>query len=247
MKQLALAGVLALVAASPAPSPSRAPAPKAAVGSRYYTVETPQAHWNPDSGAFTASGPVKLTQPGLVAYADNAVGNTKDGTAVLTGHVRVHDNGTSGGTIAGSAKEPSTLTCDELDVNGKLDAYRAAGNAHYASVDRTASADTMILDRKHHKLYLDGAVALSQHGSTLVGDRVNVNLRSGQTDESGSPLVITAPASSAPAPRGSGAPATAPPHPGPMLAPLPGITPPQRAPVPTPLTPLPSPSPSHSP
>jgi lipopolysaccharide assembly outer membrane protein LptD (OstA) len=192
----------------------------AQVGGRYYTVETPQAHWNAGSGDFTAAGMVRLTRPGLVAYADHAIGNTKSGNATLTGHVRVEDDGTSGGAIAGGAKEPSTLTCDELEVSGKLDTYRATGRAHYASADRTASAETMILDRKHHQLYLAGDVALEQQGSTLAGDRVYVDLRSGQTDETGSPLVITSPVS--PSPRSSPA---ASPAPAPLPSPVPSRAP----------------------
>jgi len=235
----------AFASAAPGPAPTATPvASKASVGSRWYSLESPLAHWNPGTGAFTATGPVKLAQPGMVAYADKAVGNTRDGTATLTGHVRVHDDGSSGGTIAGGAKEPSSLTCDELDVNSKLDAYRALGNAHYSSADRTANADTMILDRKHHRLFLDGAVSLDQRGQTLVGDRVSVNLHSGQTDESGSPLVITAPVSTSPQPASATSPT---PTPGPpMLAPIPGLTLPQHPPIATPF-PTPSPTPAHSP
>jgi lipopolysaccharide assembly outer membrane protein LptD (OstA) len=198
---------LAFTALAIEPPPANADT-NAQVGGRYYTVDTPQAHWNAGSGDFTAAGMVRLTRPGLVVYADHAIGNTKNGNATLTGHVRVEDDGTSGGAIAGGAKEPSTLTCDALEVSGKLDTYRATGHAHYASADRTASAETMILDRKHHQLYLAGDVALEQQGSTLAGDRVYVNLRSGQTDETGSPLVITAPVS--PSPRASPSPSPEP-------------------------------------
>ncbi|MGD0050345.1 MAG: LptA/OstA family protein [Vulcanimicrobiaceae bacterium] len=184
----------------------------AQVGGRYYTIETPQAHWNVGSGDFIAAGMVRLTRPGLVVYADHATGNTKNGNATLTGHVRVEDDGSNGGVIAGGAKEPSTLTCDELEVSGKLDTYRATGHAHYASADRSASAEAMTLDRKHHRLYLAGDVALEQQGSTLAGDKVYVDLRSGQTDETGSPLVITSPVSPSPqaSPVSSSAPSPAP-------------------------------------
>jgi hypothetical protein len=104
----------------------------------------------------------------------------------------------------------------------------------------------MILDRKHHRLFLDGAVSLDQRGQTLVGDRVSVNLHSGQTDETGSPLVITAPASSSPQPSSATSPT---PSPGPpMLAPIPGLTVPQHPPIPTPFpTPTPTPAPTRSP
>ena len=198
MRRLVAAGAcaFALLGASPPPTPG--PAPRADVGSRYYTVATPQAHWNAGSGDFTAAGRVKLTEPGLIAYADHAIGNTKNGTATLTGNVEVHDSGAAAGSVSRGAREPGTLTCDQLDVNGKIDAYRATGHAHYTSADRSATADTMILDRKHHKLYLTGAVALEQHGTTLAGDRVDVNLRTGATDETGAPLIITSPFSPRP-------------------------------------------------
>jgi lipopolysaccharide assembly outer membrane protein LptD (OstA) len=242
----ALACVLLGAAPSPEAAPSPAPspaAPHASVGGRYYTVVTPQAHWNAGSGDFTATGRVKLTQPGMIAYADRAVGNTKTGDATLTGNVEVHDSGLNGGTISKSAREPGVLTCDELDINGKLDAYRALGHAHYVSLDRTATADSMILDRKHHKLYLNGSVALQQQGSTLAGDRVDVNLRTGQTDENGAPLIITAPYAT-PVPKPSAPSLEAPPS-----APsAPSATSPTLAPLVLPApSPLPSPAPSRSP
>ena len=59
MRALAVAAlVLALPAfanAAPSPAPTATAAgPKASVGSRWYSLESPIAHWNPGSGAFTA-------------------------------------------------------------------------------------------------------------------------------------------------------------------------------------------------
>jgi lipopolysaccharide export system protein LptA len=196
-----------------------AAAPSAHVAGRYYTLETTALRYNVDTGAFASDAPIRITRPGLDAVADRAEGNTKTGAAVMRGNVKVHDRG-GPGSAQGKNAAPATLTCDELDVDGKADTYKAVGHARYESEIRTATADTMVLDRKHRKLHLEGGVVLTEGQSTARAAAVDVDLKSGEAISSGSPVILTQPASPAPSPAGTPAPrASAAPNPRPAPSP----------------------------
>jgi lipopolysaccharide export system protein LptA len=196
-----------------------AAAPSAHVAGRYYTLETTALRYNVDTGAFTSDAPIRITRPGLDAVADKAEGNTKTGAAVLRGNVKVHDRG-GPGSPQGKTASPATLTCDELDVDGKADTYKAAGHARYESEIRTATADTMVLDRKQRKLHLEGSVVLTEGQSTARAAAVDMDLKSGEAVSTGSPVVLTQPATPIPSPSRTAGPKV-PAAPSPLPAPSP--------------------------
>ncbi len=193
--------------------------PSAHVAGRFYTLETTGLRYNVGTGAFASDAPVRITRPGLDAVADKAEGNTKTGAAVLRGNVKVHDTG-GPGSLQGKNATPATLTCDQLDVDGKADTYKAAGHARYESEIRTATAETMVLDRKQRKLHLEGGVVLTEGQSTARAATVDMDLKSGEAVSSGSPVVLTQPASPLPSPARTTGPKV-PAVPSPLPAPSP--------------------------
>ncbi len=197
----ASAAALALCAAGPV----MARTPSAHVAGRYYTVETTALRYNVDTGAFASDAPIRITRPGLDAVAEKAEGNTKTGAALLRGNVKVHDAG-GPGSVQGKNATPATLTCDQLDVDGKADTYKCSGHARYESEIRTATAATMLLDRKQRKLHLEGDVVLAEGQSTARAAAVDMDLKSGEAVTTGSPVVLTQPASPLPSPAQSAAP-----------------------------------------
>jgi hypothetical protein len=121
---IALVALCAGVAPSPSPSPSPASPPASA--SPRASLQTPEYRIETDditrkgNGDFTMPHHVAFSRPGSDGTADRAEGNDKRGTVSLFGNVVVHDNGNA--PEAGSQDEyakggPSTLTCDQLDVD----------------------------------------------------------------------------------------------------------------------------------
>jgi lipopolysaccharide export system protein LptA len=221
---LALIGGLAVLGASPAPrpapSPSAAESPQATAGSdvlpgsglttKDYKIETDETHWNFNTGAFTMPHRVKFFRPGTDATSDKAVGNSKAGTATLTGDVVVHDTGDApeaGSEHAYHGNGPATLTCDVLDIDSKAKLYTAIGHVHFKQGSRTGVADKGILDKGTGLLHLEGAVILHDGDSSLAAKDVNYNLNTKDVDVVGAPVIIKepvptkAPSASTPAPK----------------------------------------------
>ncbi|HEY4440311.1 MAG TPA: LPS export ABC transporter periplasmic protein LptC [Candidatus Elarobacter sp.] len=185
---------VALLGAAPASPPGL---PTTRIAGPYYVVETSSLRYNTDSGAFVADAPVKVTKQRLDAAGERAEGNVKAGTATLHGSVQVHDGG-GPSSPRGKSAPPATLTCDQLEVDGKRELYHAEGRARYESGERTATARTMILDRKHKTLHLEGDVVMTQGDSTARAQVVDMDLASGRTVSTGAPVTLSRPASPAP-------------------------------------------------
>ncbi|MEO7040322.1 MAG: LPS export ABC transporter periplasmic protein LptC [Candidatus Elarobacter sp.] len=209
-----------------------AAAPVAHLAGAFYNVETTAVQYNLGSGDFTAPAHVTVTRPGLAVAADNAKGNVKAGSAVLRGNVRVRDSGGSQSALGANAG-PSTLTCAQLEIDGRADTYHATGRPHYESGERSADADEMLLDRKQKKLHLAGSVTIKEGNQSAQASVVDVDLKTGDVVMHGAPVQLSAPA---PAPPPTSAPSAAP-----SVAPS---SPPAPAPAPS-ATPIPSASP-HS-
>jgi lipopolysaccharide export system protein LptA len=203
-------GTLAAAIAAGAQSSPAAPLQRAGVrvGGTFYTIETTAAHYNVGSGAFETDAPLRISRPGLDASADGGKGNAIAGTAVLRGNVRIHDAG-GAGSPQGKDAQPATLTCDELDVDARKDAYRATGHARFIGVTRTAQADVMVLDRKRHTVHFEGDVTLTDGDAAVHASMVDLDLAHHDAVAFGSPVVITK-AAAAPSPA-SGTSPTAPP------------------------------------
>jgi lipopolysaccharide export system protein LptA len=139
---------------------------------------------------------VSLTRPGSDAVADHAEGNQKRGTMKLFGSVVVHDNGNA--PEAGSNDEyakggPSTLTCDELDVDSKAKIYTAIGHVHFEQGARKAEAQRGVLNRGSGVLHLDGDVKTTDGASTLTAKELDYNLNTKKIVADGKPIMIKQP------------------------------------------------------
>jgi lipopolysaccharide export system protein LptA len=197
---------LVAVCAGAGPTPSGFPSPSAgasapakpalpALDTPDYRVETDDITYR-GNGDFTMPHHVSLTRPGSDAVADHAEGNQKRGTMKLFGSVVVHDNGNA--PEAGSNDEyakggPSTLTCDELDVDSKAKVYTAIGHVHFEQGARKAEAQRGVLNRGSGMLHLDGDVKTTDGASTLTAKELDYNLNTKKIIADGKPIMIKQP------------------------------------------------------
>lgn len=176
---------LALLAATPKPSP----APSASGGGTNFDVGA----WHVQAslldvsfktGDFSTPQQVTMTRQGGDITADRATGNYKTKKATLVGHVVMHD---SQGNFAGlssttpsNSRGPSTLTADQVQIDGLAKQYAATGHVHYVQADTTVDADKGTLNDEQHDLYLEGNVHINQGDRTMIAGRVRYNTVTGQ-------------------------------------------------------------------
>lgn len=146
---------------APAPAaPNVAPSPGGAGFSfADWHVATAQLDSNWQSGNFNAPQHIVLTRPGSDIQADRAVGNFKQHQATLTGHVLLHDNNgvlTNFASQTGS-KQPATLLCDNLAIDGVTKTYVATGNVHFTQGNSKVSADRAVMNGLTHDIHLYGS------------------------------------------------------------------------------------------
>jgi lipopolysaccharide assembly outer membrane protein LptD (OstA) len=184
--------------AHPSPLPSAsAPAPPSlpSLESPEYRVETDDITYK-GNGDFTMPHHVSLSRPGSDAVADRAEGNQRRGTIKLYGNVVVHDNG--GAPEASDNDQyskggPSTLTCDELDVDSKAKIYIASGHMHFEQGARKADAERGVLNRGSGMVHLEGDVKTTDGTSTITAQNLDYNINSKKVLADGKPIVIKQP------------------------------------------------------
>ncbi|HEV2643212.1 MAG TPA: LPS export ABC transporter periplasmic protein LptC, partial [Candidatus Elarobacter sp.] len=166
----------AAASSSPPAAASSSPSPvsKPAIETAEYRLETDE-FVRKDNGDFTMPHKVAFSRPGSDGTADRAEGNTKRGTVSLFGNVVIHDNGKA--PEAGSDDEyakggPSTLTCDQLDVDSKSKIYTAIGHVHFAQGARDMVAERGVLNRKTGMLHLDGHVKTKDGESSMTANNM---------------------------------------------------------------------------
>jgi lipopolysaccharide export system protein LptA len=199
------AGVAPSPVPSPAPPPSAIPSPaasaspappgKAALDTPEYRIETDDIS-RKGNGDFTMPHKVAFSRPGSDGTADRAEGNDKRGTVSLFGNVVIHDNGNA--PEAGSQDEyakggPSTLSCDQLDVDSKSKIYTAIGHVHFSQGARDMVGDRGVLNRKTGMLHLDGNVKTKDGESTMTARTMDYNLNTKRVEADGKPIVIKQP------------------------------------------------------
>ncbi|HLI97723.1 MAG TPA: LPS export ABC transporter periplasmic protein LptC [Candidatus Baltobacteraceae bacterium] len=159
---------VAMIAAAPKPRPSNAPnarnVPAAGFTFSDWNVKTDQFDFNWQSGQFNAPNPVTLTRPGSTIQADRAFGNQKSKQATLTGHVVLHDRSGALSNFSGQtgSHQPSTLTCDNLMIDGVTKSYVATGSVHFIQGANDVRADRAVMNGLTHDLHLYGHVQLQQ-------------------------------------------------------------------------------------
>lgn len=182
-----VAAAAILLAASP--SPSISPSPSASPGADTFQVGVWTVHAslldvNFKTGDFSTPKQVVMNRGGGDITADRASGNYKTKDATLYGNVVVHDfQGSLGGGIANtkpsSSQGPSTLTADQVNINGAGKIYTATGNVHYVQSDTTVDADNGVLDDSTHDLDLKGNVKIVQGERDMLAGHVLYNTITG--------------------------------------------------------------------
>jgi lipopolysaccharide export system protein LptA len=200
-----------------APAPQRAtaaPAPEPSASDRsgfshlagFDHIQTDDVKYNLNTGEFSLKDRFTAVREGMDITADSGAGNSKKKQLHAQGHVIVHSSKKVEGKGAGAVtEEPSTLTCDKLDVDGGRKLYTASGSVHFSQEDRDATADTGTLDDAHNILHLEGHVHIRDKEQYLDADVVDYNTASGEMNAHGGPVSIRVPLETA----GPVAPATA--------------------------------------
>ncbi len=191
---IALIVVVALIAATPSPSPSPRPSPSPSAGPDAFKVGVWTVHAslldvNFKSGDFSTPQQLTMTRGGGDITADRASGNYKSKAATLYGHVVMHDTeGNFSGlssTKPAKSRGPSTLTADQVHIDGAGKVYTATGNVHYVQADTTVNADNGVLNDSTHDLDLTGNVKIVQGERNMVANHVLYNTISGQAHAEG--------------------------------------------------------------
>ena len=212
MKRTTLALMLgaALLAAAPVPRPTPSPQPTPTTrpnGSPgasptglpstgpdtfkvgVWTVHMSLVDVNFKTGDFSTPNRMTMTRDGGDITADRASGNYKTNQATLYGNVVLHD---TQGNFAGlsstkpaQSRGPSTLTADQVHIDGVGKLYTATGNVHYVQADTTVDADKGVLNDLSHDLDLHGNVKIVQGERNMVADHVLYNTISGQAHAEG--------------------------------------------------------------
>jgi len=196
MKRVAVGLIFAvsLLAATPSPKPSPSPSALPSTGPDtiqvgVWTVHMLQVDVNFKSGDFSTPQKITMTRGGGDITADRGSGNYKSKGATLYGHVVMHD---TEGNFAGlsstkpaKSRGPSTLTADQVHIDGLGKVYTATGNVHYVQADTTVDADNGVLNDLSHDLDLKGHVKIVQGERNMVADHVLYNTISGQSHAEG--------------------------------------------------------------
>jgi lipopolysaccharide export system protein LptA len=151
---------------------------------------------NFQTGDFTMPHHVTFTRPGTTVTGDSAHGNSNQDHVIVVGHVVLHDSGEAPeGKAAGapSGGGPSTLTCDQLEIDAKKKIYIATGNVQFSQGPRHGSADYGKLDQGAHALDLRGNVHLAQGESTFSGDAIHYDTLTKDVHSEGNPMEMTQP------------------------------------------------------
>jgi lipopolysaccharide assembly outer membrane protein LptD (OstA) len=211
---LAIAGTT-LLAATPSPSSTPSPSANPSASSSpnasphpapsgpdtfqvgVWTVHASLLDVNFKTGDFSTPDKVTMTRGGGDITADRASGNYKSKAATLYGHVVVHD---TQGNFAGvssskpaTSRGPSTLTADQVHIDGVGKIYTATGNVHYVQADTTVDADKGVLDDLTHDLDLTGNAKIVQGDRNMEADHVLYNTISGQAHAEGDPVTMQFP------------------------------------------------------
>ena len=174
---LSLLAAAALIAAAPNPSPSPGGGTQFNVG--VWTVKMTSVDVNFKTGDFTTPNQVTMTREGGDITGDRASGNYKTKSATIYGHVVMHDSqGNFAGlssTHASSGRGPSTLTADQVNIDGTAKVYTATGNVHYVKADTTVDAAKGVLNDATHELDLKGNVHIVQGERNIKAEHVLYN------------------------------------------------------------------------
>ena len=158
------------------------------------TIKTAQFHYNFNNGNF--SFPVRFfaTREGTDIAADQGNGNSERKMLHATGHVVIHQTGSTSASGKASlfTQKPSTLTCDTLDVDGNRKLYIATGNMHFTQEGgKEATSDRAVLDDANHHLHMEGHVRVREGDRIIEAAALDYDTLSGQLDGNGNVTITT--------------------------------------------------------
>jgi lipopolysaccharide transport protein LptA len=158
-------------------------------------IQTDDVQYNLNTGDFTLKDRFSATRQGTDITADSGSGNSKRKILHAQGHVVVHQTKplNAKGDTGTVTQQPSTLTCDKLDVDGTRKLYQANGNVHFSQEGREAFADSGQLDETTSTLHLEGHVRIRDKEQYLEGDTVDYNTTTGEMNAKGAPVTIRTP------------------------------------------------------
>lgn len=194
-------------AKAPAAKSSAKPAPAAngpgsALTNGQFTVETDETDYDLKTGDFDMPHHVHFTRPGTDVVGDRAHGNTRNNTITIDGNVVLHQTGAINSLGSGAqrltAQEPSTLTTDELQVDGKTKTYTAIGNVKWTQGNKLLTADHGVLNEVTHQLTLQGNVHIEEGEQSMDADTVHYDTATEKGNALGSPVIARMPVASPP-------------------------------------------------
>ncbi|HTV73380.1 MAG TPA: LPS export ABC transporter periplasmic protein LptC [Candidatus Acidoferrales bacterium] len=135
------------------------------------TVHTNALQSNERTGDFTIPGRFTATRQGTEIEGDRAQGNAATKQVEIDGNVVVHFTRPLQivGEPPSSAQGPSTLTCDQLQIDGAHQVYHAIGNVHFTQNTRETTSDRADLDGATDQLRLSGRIAIRETGGSHSG------------------------------------------------------------------------------
>ncbi len=151
-------------------------------------------NYNLNSGDFTIPGAFSATRAGTDITADSAQGNSRTKLLHARGHVVVHQSQplANRGKATDLTQRPSTLTTDQLDVDGQTKRYTATGHMHFTQEGgRDATSDSAVLDDATHKLHMEGHVHVKDGERTFDVDTMDYDIQTGQLDGNGNVMIAS--------------------------------------------------------
>jgi lipopolysaccharide export system protein LptA len=184
--------------AAPSPTPAAAPAAEDRAGFSHVAgfdhIQTDDVKYNLNTGEFVLKDRFTAIREDTDITADSGSGNSKKKVLHAEGHVIVHSKKRVEGHGASAVtEEPSTLTCDRLDVDGTRKLYQANGSVHFTQEDRDATADSGTLDDARNVLHMEGHVHIRDKEQYLDADVVDYNTATGEMNAHGGPVSIRVP------------------------------------------------------
>ena len=118
------------------------------------SLDTAELIYHDDTGDVEAPGPISGTTSDGDFRADNAKGNVKTGSVVLSGGVVLH----SSGPVTGSSQQPVALYANTLTIDGTAKTVAAIGDVRVEQGTQVVTAPVLRLNNATGDLQLSGGV-----------------------------------------------------------------------------------------
>ncbi|HEV3156571.1 MAG TPA: LptA/OstA family protein [Candidatus Baltobacteraceae bacterium] len=147
-----------------------------------FQLQVQAIDYNDKTGNFTIADHFTGTREGTEISGDHAKGNSRTKMMEVFGHVVVHQTAPlePRTELSSVGKEPATLTCDRLTIDGNQKLYTAIGDVHYLQGTQGASAERGSLNQTTHIMHMEGHVHMQNGDQSIDADSVDYNTQTGQ-------------------------------------------------------------------